>query len=544
MNEGNSNIQPPKPPIPATSEAKSKLKAFQFIPGHPDTPDTAHDKENAQDTHDVDMPGVVQEGAAGAMEPPAGGKVNDTSEDMTHSAAQLPPANGFPSTPGTRLSLEDLIGNYEEKKAEPENESPEEFVGWIPNSSSALLTPNRKRKRARSSSPSSCPHTASQRQAPSALAGTALQEERRTPEADPTAALWQSYDTGKQDDSKLPDFSHLLFQGSPRALETPARSAGFRRWASTGNDWPTAKSKRRKTDRSSAVRDVQDVPTAGVSGKSKFANMLKKVEESLATQRIMKEPANPNVRIEGPSSSSPLPETGAINTFDKAPTASPLETRQIAATVEAPKPLPQQVTSAIPIKTLQQMPPNKSIAPSNNLDHVPLKQADPVIPAPLYFHSKAPLPAYKRPSITRTPSNDKQKQQVTAVSNAVTAVPATSAAQDEFGDDFDLSAEDLEELVCQPPPLNQRSLYQIPQHPNPPQQQQDNDLGEPSKSIHDVGPNAPKQPIEVINLDDDDEIDEFGMGDVDEASFAEAEISATQAFRASHPSHAPCVKSR
>ena len=39
--------------------------------------------------------------------------------------------------------------------------------------------------------------------------------------------------------------------------------------------------------------------------------------------------------------------------------------------------------------------------------------------------------------------------------------------------------------------------------------------------------------------------DEFGMDDIDEASFAAVEISATQAFRASHPpSHILSAKSR
>ncbi|KAK3721536.1 hypothetical protein LTR37_003092 [Vermiconidia calcicola] len=49
-------------------------------------------------------------------------------------------------------------------------------------------------------------------------------------------------------------------------------------------------------------------------------------------------------------------------------------------------------------------------------------------------------------------------------------LPASSEDLNEFGDDFELSAEDLEELMTQPSPLHERWLYQIPPHPNPPPQ--------------------------------------------------------------------------
>lgn len=142
---------------------------------------------------------------------------------------------------------------------------------------------------------------------------------------------------------------------------------------------------------------------------------------------------------------------------------------------------------------------------------------DPLNPSTtgLYLGSKAPLPAYKRPSITRPPSQPKVQQ--------VTAPPVAPAAVkdfDEFGDDaFDLTADDLDELLSQKP-LEQRSLYDIPQHPNPPQQ----------------SANSAKQsraPLETITIDDDDE---FGGDDIDEDSFAQAEFSATQARRVSHNS--------
>ena len=100
-------------------------------------------------------------------------------------------------------------------------------------------------------------------------------------------------------------------------------------------------------------------------------------------------------------------------------------------------------------------------------------------------------------------------------------LPPLNEDPDEFGDAFDFSAEDLDELVSQVP-LHQRSLHDIPAHPNPPPQQ-------PVVLEQQAAGWAPQT---VIDLDDD----EFGGDELDEASLVEAEFSATQAYRASHPS--------
>ena len=109
-------------------------------------------------------------------------------------------------------------------------------------------------------------------------------------------------------------------------------------------------------------------------------------------------------------------------------------------------------------------------------------------------------------------------------------LPPLNEDPDEFGDAFDFSAEDLDELVSQVP-LHQRSLHDIPAHPNPPPQQ--------PVVLEQQG--AGWSPHEVIDLDDD----EFGSDELDEATLVEAEFSATQAYRASHPSsNKACVRSR
>ena len=159
--------------------------------------------------------------------------------------------------------------------------------------------------------------------------------------------------------------------------------------------------------------------------------------------------------------------------------------------------------------------------------------------APLYLSSKAPLPAYKRPSITRMPSDSAQQRE--SIQTATSTGSAITENLDEFGDDFDLTAEDLDELVSHPPPLDQMPLHQIPQHPDPPPQEDLQNAAQGSLAQHTTNAGCAVHPIQL----DDDDGDEFGMDDIDEASFAQAETSATQALRASHPSSCiPNVKSK
>lgn len=449
--------------------------------------------------------------------------------NATKAPPQLPQAQTFPSTPGTKLPLEDLIGNFEEETTAPEpaEVSPEEHIGWIPNSSSNLLTPNRKRKRARSSSPS-CPNTSSQRQEASVFfAGSVAQAETNTPEADPAADLWQRYGAARQADGapNLPDLGAIAFQGSPRALETPAKTGVFRRWASTGNDWPSSKNKRRRVNGKSSISLWQGGQGTESGIKSKMAAMVDKLQESLASQNLANPPAKATVRIEGPSSSSPLPETGAADSFNTTAAESPLQSKQGPAVANTTLPAMDMGCLATdapkaPAKSSQSERHNTVNAGS----HLPVES---VISAPLHLQSKAPLPAYKRPSITRTPSADQQQH----AEPPAPAVSTVTSDFDEFGDELDLTAEDLDEIMTQPPPLHQRPLHQIPAHPDPP----------PARplSFEELHPQANAQdrarqacqPIQIDDFDDDD--DEFGCADIDDAALVQVEMNATQAFRAS-----------
>lgn len=552
--EKDANALPSKPPIPPTAQAKSKLKAFQFIAGGPqesrvEAPEKqVEGNESGQEEGSAvkvaNMGGVsTAKGASSAPQRPS--EPTTSSESGTSKTPQLPHANTFPCTPGARLPLEDLIGNFDEdaRRPEPQEQSPEEQIGWIPNSSSTLLTPHRKRKRARSSSPS-CPTTSSQRQEASAFfGGSGTQSEKKTPEADPTADLWLRYGAGKDigDTLKLPDFSHLMAQASPRPLETPVKSAGLRRWASTGNDWPSSKSKRRRTDARTSISVWQDGRQTESGEKSTVATMVEKIQETLATQRLAQSESKPAAKVEAPASSDPLPEVGAESS-DNPPIASPLQAKQTHAPIAEPMQAKQQEPVVRPAQTKVSRPirpPVPSYTANNVSSDGPAPNAigqqqfsDVVQPPPLHLQSKAPLPAYRRPAMTRAPSGSGRLYPTKQPSQTAPApaLPAVTEDLDEFGDAFDLSAEDLDELVSQVP-LNQRPLHAIPAHPNPP----------PQRTIV-IDEEAAAPPAEMaIDVDED----EFGDDDLDEDTLVEAEFNATQAHRASHSSsNNVCVRTR
>lgn len=463
-------------------------------------------------------------------------------------APQLPHAHTFPSTPSARLPLADLIGNYDDACQRPalKDDSPEDYIGWIPNSSNVLLTPGRKRKRARSSSPLS----SSQRQNESSRFDFGVQSaEKQTPSADPVMNLWQRYATGRgaEEGLQAPDFSHLMLQASPRPLETPQRKGdGLRRWASTGADWPTTKAKRRRAAKTPVtVWEEQEVDT---SGRSKVAAMVEKMQKSLASQRIEHPEQTEEAKLDGPSSSSSLPETGVKDVITRFTGQQFVQTNSNAARAnERPTVLErgsqmsqEEFGSDVFVEDIQATisPRTPALISSgctriNTASRPPAQRGptlddfgsdltvedilqsrivnDSVISAPLHLRSKAPLPAFKRPAITRPPVKIK---------------PLIPAAQelDEFGDDMDFTAEDLEELMSQPVPVKANTpLYQNPEQTNTPLQQ-----GTVSN-----GNAAVLEAAATTNIDDDDDDDEFGFNDIDDNSFEDAVISATQAFMAS-----------
>jgi DNA replication ATP-dependent helicase Dna2 len=354
--------------------------------------------------------------------------------------------------------------------------------------------------------------------------------DKTTPQADPAADLWKQYANGKasDDSTKIADFEQLIFQASPKKLETPVKSAGLRRWASTGNDWPTSKTKRRRTNGKTTINFLQEQHDVELAGKSKVAAMVERLQESLASQKLARSPPKPEVMVQAPSSSSPLPEVDTK--MQDYPSASPLQGK---APVEQPAVQQKTLQAAEPANVAHHHLPRQSPKLSPITIPVEAKRftvdGDVLPSAPLQLQSKAPLPAFRRPTIKRTTSGGRQYPQRAQPVLAHPPPPPKAPDSDEFGDDLDLSAEDFDVLMTQQPPLHQRPLDQLPAHPNPPPQQ---DLNRSSEHRSALIQGRVDQPIVIDEFDDDDE---FGCDDLDEAVLMQAEISATQAVRASLP---------
>lgn len=499
------NAPQPKAAFPPSAETKNKLKAFQFV--------SSQEASKTNATTEQPQALDLEEDVEILANPRPIASTMDGSEHSHGNATvtpQLRHANTFPCTPNARLPLEELIGNCDAtKKAAPAEESPEEQIKWLPNSSANHITPNHKRKRARSSSPT-CPLTCSQQQF-QAQGGLAEQAsaEKVTPEADPAADLWRRYANGRAVDD-LGDLTKIAMEGSPRPLlETPVRSGGFRRWVSTGNDWPKSRNKRLCTSTRANINLWQDQTAVEVVGKSKVAAMVQKIQESLSTQSLDKAQQHDEgeEKADAPSSSSPLPETKTH--------------QQTQGSGFSPLPKKQQSDRAL------QKPPGMQALLSNKNVGIAQRTTDgdrsdvvfpaqrqqvldPNLPgsAPLHFQNKVALPAYKRPSITRVPSQPKVQPVAAPKPTKTTAIPS-----DEFGDEFDLTVDDLDEIMADIPV----SSKQQPQNSIQPR----------------IAHNATQESIrKPIALDDDDE---FGGGDIDEDDFAQAEICATQAARVSRP---------
>ena len=318
-----------------SAESRSKLKAYQFIEGRPTAKNTLeNEKENAlQDQHSNYTAGQTELHKIGLP------------ENCVRPASQEACA---PATPATRLPLADLIGNVDEA-AQPRRQpdiSPEDHLHWMPSSSfnSSKTPANRSKKRARSSSPISSQHEplaqfTGERQKFD-LAN--VKQSLRTPQADPLADLWNRYVPGTSNRDApnaeaQPTLQNLMNECSPRSPGMPAsnKKSGLRRWTSEGNQWMNHKTKKRKTTASVYREQIEGVladhttqtkeTAAGSPIPSRVGFLVDCVQKTL-----LKQPSLPRDH-DDPSSSSPLPEHGALRN-DPSQLTSPLQ--RLAPAVE------------------------------------------------------------------------------------------------------------------------------------------------------------------------------------------------------------------
>ena len=268
-------------PIMASAQAKSKLKAFHFIPGRP-TVDGAGVPDAAKENMPVEP----------AVHPAAADVEGEGAPEPCSTPKPVPARIAPPSTPAPRLPLADLVGNAESTNRPPRPHiSPEEQLCWraapSPRTSqrSATPAPGTGRKRARSSSPA----------APSqddSLPHPAKRAAVRTPQADPAAELWNKYTTNKgaSPSKKGLAFAHLLDGSSPHSTTNAGSVGGLRRWSSCGNEFPMSTTKRRRAAgrfRSVREEDEDQLPSTDSNAydtveRSKLGDMVQRMRDTMA----------------------------------------------------------------------------------------------------------------------------------------------------------------------------------------------------------------------------------------------------------------------
>ncbi len=509
-------------PIKGSSQARSKLKAFQFIEGKPDRPAVSQqDQEN-----DI---AVAR-------------NVDTTEHDVTELPHNAVTADNIqsrirpPSTPATRLPLADLVGNAEDaaKQSRALIHSPDEHIDWYsalsPGRSRNARTPtSRGKKRARSSSPIHSSQTDGPAQ-PEAEKGPFdvqhLQSSLKTPQADPAADLWSRYAVGAATKDtptvvQAPRFAHLIERSSPAEESCAGSVGGLRRWASCGIEWPTSKAKRRKISTELGIQLPVPEEQAENGGHVAEPNMSK---VSLLVDRIHESLTKPPPYdvFSGPSSSSPLPEGGRSAA---GVCASPLGAAASRALQRKQKAIANDAKEAHSANdtTDGAAQPNSSDFEAIDLDsymegptNLPKSDVQPDLV------SKPPLPAHDWSHL---------RQHEGEAVNQNHRPPADEDEFDDFDADEDQFAADLENLA---------SMYDT----QPDQACAGNSLSHTASNRFIT---VPEIRAEVISTTKGDEVaeadqrisdDEFGGDDIDMEHLTAAE-AATQSFRGSHGTQGP-----
>lgn len=241
------------PPIAASSQSKSKLRAFQYDERKDcPTPNAAvTEKEN----HDPELDATTLK-----MDPPP--------QPLSQGSATKD-VRDWPQTPVGRLPLTELLASGDDTSRQHLNLTPIERVLWdnSPVSSQPSTSRRKGRKRAHSSSPASSSQNGTSRY----LRGTklpadlqALQRVVETPKADPADDLWSRYslntDTVGKRSPTAPvgwAFTQLIHSSSPQTPASHLQSkegSGLRR-ALSCIEWPTSAAKRRKLQLSGTYKD-------------------------------------------------------------------------------------------------------------------------------------------------------------------------------------------------------------------------------------------------------------------------------------------------
>jgi DNA replication ATP-dependent helicase Dna2 len=300
-------------PFLISADTKSKLGSFRYV----NLPQLNMPIPDAEDNM---MAAPKQDEALPAVNP-SGDTPKPTSQ--TKPTTQQPENNPCPQTPAHRIPLADLISNTEDafNCLTAKTYTPEDHVYWDhrgsnPKDKGSSPLAARKKKRCRSSSPTSSPLNADSK--PHLSASQAPPRKlMKTPQHDVAADLWTKY-LGKNNrpgDDTVPKihFSQLVSSPqtpAPAAGRNSRSSGGLRRTSSCTADWPTSESKKRRLNsdiqannnriRDGFARSRSSILESGNSKASRIGMLIEKIQESLVKRS--------EEDIQGPSSSSPLPE--------------------------------------------------------------------------------------------------------------------------------------------------------------------------------------------------------------------------------------------
>ncbi|KAL7276348.1 DNA replication endonuclease-helicase Dna2 [Rhizina undulata] len=288
------------PGLPVSADAKAKLNAFAFDKANPPRGASRSTKKSDEETENKD-----------AVEPE---EENELPGPASGSNLVLDPVKECPQTPAPRLPISDLIPLGEEGKLQP-------IVPPLEMSPQERIKSRQPKKRAASSSPPNSPQIGTtplarkRRRAP--LEAKTPARIPKTPMVDPAVQLWNKYsstaDSGRT--SKTFNPSVRLFNANgPQTPSSNHSPSGLRRSYSCGPEWPQTRLKRRKTN--STPEDIQeseespdnddkaDNADPGSSRLSRVSRLVDKVKRTLG------HPQRPPLL---PSSSSPLPDSGAYD---------------------------------------------------------------------------------------------------------------------------------------------------------------------------------------------------------------------------------------
>ena len=305
-------------PILASSQSKSKLRAFEFSGGKRQSGGGTNVESTDLEKENIDI--RCDEGKAVAAQ--LGLRPQSLSQRSIANDARE-----CPQTPVGRLALAELIASGEVSTHQSLHLTPTERVLWdqSPHNSAfaSSVAPRKGKKRAHSSSPAS----SSQNETSNHFAANetsldlqTLQKCLKTPQADPANDLWSRYSVTNERQSPTtrvgPPFAHLLNSSSPQTPASHLRikeSGGLRRSVSCTTEWPTSFSKRRKLEHNRSHEEV-DVAFAATEGENTGRSKSKRSRVSLLVDRLHDELAGSRGGggrdSVGPSSSSPLPEKG------------------------------------------------------------------------------------------------------------------------------------------------------------------------------------------------------------------------------------------